>query len=36
MDRGTWRATVHGIAREWAQVSDHTTIIVKEIEAQRS
>ena len=24
MDRGTWRATVHGIANSWIQLSEHT------------
>ena len=24
MDRGTWRATVHGIAKSWTRLSDFT------------
>ena len=24
MDRGTWRATVHGVAESWTQLSTHT------------
>ena len=25
MDRGAWCATVHGVAKSWAQLSDHLT-----------
>ena len=25
MDRGAWRATVHGVAESWTQLSDCTT-----------
>jgi len=24
MDRGAWRATVHGVAKSWTQLSTHT------------
>ena len=24
MDRGAWRATVHGVAKNWTQLSMHT------------
>ena len=24
MDRGTWRATVHGVSKNWTQLSAHT------------
>ena len=24
MDRGTWWAAVHGVAKSWAQLSEHT------------
>ena len=30
MDRGAWRATVHGITRSWTQLSDSTTIKIRE------
>ena len=30
MDRGSWRATVHRIAKSWAQLSDSTTIKIRE------
>ena len=26
-DRGTWRATVHGIVKRWTQLSNSTTIV---------
>ena len=26
MDRGAWRATVHGVAKGWIQLSTHTHI----------
>ena len=25
MDRGAWRATVHGVAKSWTQLSTHAT-----------
>ena len=25
MDRGTWQATVHGVAKSWTRLSTHTT-----------
>ena len=24
MDRGAWRATVHGVTKSWTQLSDYT------------
>ena len=26
MDRGAWRATVHGVAKSWTQLSDFTVL----------
>ena len=34
MDRGAWRATVHGVAKSWTQLSDFTlTFMVSNTEA---
>ena len=27
MDRGAWRATVHGVAKSWTQLSDRTELM---------
>ena len=27
MDRGAWRATVHGVAKSWTQLSTHQAIL---------
>ena len=26
MDRGAWRATVHGVAKSWTRLSTHTDV----------
>ena len=31
MDREDWRATVHGVTKSWAQLSDWTDLDFKEI-----
>ena len=31
MDREAWRATVHGVAKNWTQLSDWTELIIKSI-----
>ena len=28
MDRDTWRAAVHGVAKSWTQLSDWTELVV--------
>ena len=30
MDGGAWRATVHGVTKNWTQLSDFTYIVVLE------
>ena len=30
MDRGAWRATVHGVAKSWTQLSDLITILLRD------
>ena len=32
MDRGTWQAAVHGVAKSWTQLSDsaHSTAVVED------
>ena len=31
MDRGAWWATVHGVAKSWARLSDFTSLLVAQI-----
>ena len=28
MDRGAWRAIVHGVAKSWTQLSDFSSVVV--------
>ena len=32
MDRGTWQATVHGVAQSWTQLSDFTFFLTMILE----
>ena len=31
MDRGAWRATIHGVAKSWIQLSNQHTHTLKEL-----